>query len=151
MRSAWLATAAFALAAGITAPAIAETWVTYHEERVDNLHNLPTRYEIDAASIVKHNGTIYANERFCQSKKFLADTYPCVHVYTGVSNPPRIRQISANCSENTFKIHLASYTLQPDGKWKDFFTEVMLGPQQSSEFHKKVNVRIDKAFKFLCG
>ena len=148
MRSALLTTAAFALTAITTSPAIADTWVTYHEQRAsDNTLNYHIRHEIDAASIVRHNGVIYANERFCTSRKSMIDTYPCRNAR--LNTPAFVRQASAQCRKGILQIHTLRYTRRNGNEW---WTDIDIDYGRDGTAGVKENdVQNGAAFKFLCG
>ena len=89
MRTGLLTTTALAIVMGMATPVIAETWVTYMDESPIFASNSKQRnYQIDVASITKHNGWTYANHRICL--EYMTDCR-------------RITSVSAQCRKAQYK------------------------------------------------
>ena len=149
IKSALLSATAFTvtLIGFLAGPAIAETWVTYLEKTDWEGDRKQRSYQIDAASIVKHKGWIYANHRIC-----LENMADCRSV----------RTVSAHCTEEKYTFYSSLIYTRRNGDewWTD--REIEAGTRQlkyaSKEhlaFDKKAHKSSDalhaKGFNFLCG
>ena len=143
MRSALLSTTALALFTVLAAPVAAETWVTYNEEWMRASDGGLMRYQIDAASIAKHNGWIHANHRVCINQCF------------------PITSISAHCKDVKYR-HSSTviytrrngndwwsdYEIGEGSRYKDVGKEYLEIEKQG---RREVDAGYTKAFNFLCG
>lgn len=129
----------------LVAPAHAATWVVYHSGYGSDGKN--RSYQIDAASIVKYNGWVHANERVCLAFDDCFRTYG----------------VSAQCKQN--KLRPTSLDLDfVRRNGKGWWTEVEIADGKRMSWLKEGSKRRDaersrriqdaqqnKLFDFLCS
>ena len=138
---------AIAFAVLLVSPAQAATWITYLTDSngSDGKHRT---YQVDAASIAKHNGWVHANHRICLNYGRDCRT---------------ILGVSAQCKQNKLKgPGTGAYSLtrrNGDEWWWSY--EISDGTRhkgysgEALNEHKRVKRQMDarrtKLFNFLCG
>ena len=134
MRTALLSTTALALFTVLAAPVAAETWVTYRTQTDwygDGKHRT---YQIDVASIAKHNGWIHSNHRICL--EYMTDCRA-------------VRSVSAHCKDGKLKEYSPVINTRRNGNewWADFEirdgTRYKYVSKEDLKFTKEMYKRVD--------
>ena len=146
MKPALLMTAAIGIVSGVAAPVMAATWTPYWKaSRFRTSDGIQREYQIDVASIARHNGVTYANHRLCYSP----------------SECSTVKSISAHCRKGHFTPSSQLPYKRRNGNewWLDF--EVKDGTRfktvyasslaEEKRFRRMEDIQFSKAFKFLCS